>query len=89
MKNWTIGKRVAIGFTIMLAIPLVLGLFVRARVQAVQDKSKHVIKNGIPSLELLGGVLARLNENEPVRDVASQSRNAQDQKRLHDRKKPV
>jgi methyl-accepting chemotaxis protein len=66
MKNWTIGKRITLGFIIMLAIPVLLGLFARTRVQAIQRESEVVVKSDIPSLEMLGGVLARLKENDTL-----------------------
>ena len=66
MKALTIGKRISGGFAVMLAIPLLLGAFAWTRIQALQHQSTNVTQNNIPSLELLGEVQVRAQENDTL-----------------------
>jgi methyl-accepting chemotaxis protein len=66
MKNWTIGKRITVGFIIMLAIPLVLGLFARFSMQSIQHEALGVVRNNVPSIELLGETQKRVLKNDTL-----------------------
>jgi methyl-accepting chemotaxis protein len=56
MKTWTIGKRITVGFAVVLLIMFALGLLTFARLRVVQTHSNAITQATIPSLNLLGEI---------------------------------
>ena len=53
MKTWTIGKRIALGFTAVLLIMLALTIFIRTRITVIHSGTVAVAASNIPGLEHL------------------------------------
>jgi methyl-accepting chemotaxis protein len=53
MKNWTIGKRIVFGYSVVLLIMLILGVYTINRISAVEKSIGHVAKDSLPSLDYL------------------------------------
>jgi methyl-accepting chemotaxis protein len=53
MKTWTIGKRIALGFTAVLLIMLALSVFIRTRISVIHSGTVAVANNNLPGLERL------------------------------------
>jgi methyl-accepting chemotaxis protein len=56
MKNWTIGSRIILGFTVIVLLSLVLGAFSLLRFAGMRVALEDVADNTVPSLVLLGQV---------------------------------
>ncbi|MDR3460631.1 MAG: methyl-accepting chemotaxis protein [Verrucomicrobiae bacterium] len=53
MQNWTIGKRITVGFALVLAIMCVLGIATYSRLKIVQNEVTTITSDNIPSLAQL------------------------------------
>jgi methyl-accepting chemotaxis protein len=53
MKNWTIGKRITVGFGSVIVITLVLGAFAYAGLVTIRDHSDRIAKQSLPEVELV------------------------------------
>jgi methyl-accepting chemotaxis protein len=53
MKNWTIGKRITIGFASVIIIAMTLGAFAYIRLIAIQSQSDRITKQSLPTIELV------------------------------------
>jgi len=62
MKNWTIGKRIFVGFATVLLILAALGIFARLRLSAIRQDAKD-ISGDIPSLEAVAGLREGVKDN--------------------------
>jgi methyl-accepting chemotaxis protein len=56
MKNWTIGKRLLLGFTMMVALILSLGLLTSLEVVSIKTNLDHVNNENLPALKLAGDI---------------------------------
>ena len=56
MKNWTIGSRIILGFTVIVLLSLVLGGFSLVRFAGMRVALEDVADNTVPSLVLLGQI---------------------------------
>jgi len=56
MKNWTIGSRIILGFTVIVLLSLVLGGFSLVRFAGMRVALEDVADNTVPSLVLLGEI---------------------------------
>jgi methyl-accepting chemotaxis protein len=54
MKNFTIGKRITLGFASVILIALALGAFAYTRLIAIHSHSDQIAKTSIPTIELVG-----------------------------------
>ena len=62
MKNWTIGSRIILGFTVIVLLSLVLGGFSLVRFAGMRVALEDVADNTVPSLVLLGEVGAKARD---------------------------
>jgi len=62
MKNWTIGSRIILGFTVIVLLSLVLGGFSLVRFAGMRVALEDVADNTVPSLVLLGEIGARARD---------------------------
>jgi len=53
MKNWTIGKRIALGFAGVIIIALALGAFAYAWLLAIKGHTDQITKQSFPTIELV------------------------------------
>ena len=60
MRNLTIGKRITLGFVVLLCIALVLGVYLRTRLAVVQNEMVGVATNNIPAVALLSDIQATM-----------------------------
>lgn len=51
MTNWTIGKRIILGFTSIIVISLILGLFAYTRILAINQSSNIIADQAVPIYE--------------------------------------
>ena len=50
MKNWTIAKRISIGFASVILITVALGMFSLSRLMNIRDHSNHISQQSLPGL---------------------------------------
>ena len=60
MKNWTIGKRITVAFSVLTAILVVLAVFAKVRLSSVESKAASVQAINIPAL----GELTTVRQSE-------------------------
>jgi methyl-accepting chemotaxis protein len=58
MKNWKIGIRIAFGFAAVIAIAMALGGFAYNRVSVIAARAVDISDNSLPSVYLMGKVMA-------------------------------
>jgi methyl-accepting chemotaxis protein len=63
MKNWTIGKRLVVGFTAVLAITLGLGIFASVKLRSIKRLSDAITSDALPGVVHLGVVASNVREN--------------------------
>jgi hypothetical protein len=56
MKNWTIAKRLIVGFGLATTITAGLGAFAGTRLYAVDTWSKRITQDALPGVALIGGI---------------------------------
>jgi len=56
MKNWTIAKRLIVGFGLVTAITAGLGAFASSRLQAIDTWSKRITEDALPGLSAFGSI---------------------------------
>jgi methyl-accepting chemotaxis protein len=56
MKNWTIGKRITIGFTILTILSLILGITSYVSMQNIKDRTDVLVDDDVPGALILGQV---------------------------------
>jgi methyl-accepting chemotaxis protein len=83
MKNWTIGKRITLGFAAVLTILLALSLFTYTRLIAIGHEADDVASN-LPALEACGEMMEITMANRALVLKHIFSSDAQDMTRLED-----
>jgi methyl-accepting chemotaxis protein len=63
MKNWTIRRRIAFGFAVVLLITAAFGLSAYLNIHRSNGATRVVVENSIPSILLLGEVEGLVKEN--------------------------
>ncbi len=63
MKDWKIGTRIAAGFTAVLLVSLLFGMFTMHQAQQVEKKSEMLATNYFPSVLALTRIQSRLQES--------------------------
>ncbi|HWI19472.1 MAG TPA: MCP four helix bundle domain-containing protein, partial [Vicinamibacterales bacterium] len=63
MRIWTIGKRLMLGFGIVVAIVTLLGAYSAMELRVIQAASDRVVKDSLPGTALSGQILARVKSN--------------------------
>jgi methyl-accepting chemotaxis protein len=53
MKTWTIGRRITVGFTAVIAVTLALGGFALSRLITIRGHSEQIARQSIPAIELV------------------------------------
>ncbi len=53
MSNWTIGKRITVGFASVIFVALALGAFAYTQLVTIKDHSDEVTKRSLPTIELV------------------------------------
>jgi len=60
MKNWTIKKRIAAGFAVILALSLIMGILAWNSMRAICTHAEVVADNNVPGLALGGSIMQNL-----------------------------
>jgi len=88
MKNWTIGRRITTGFTIVLLITAALGAFSLIRALGLKQNIFDLGENTVPSLELVSEIRAEVQNRmiaiQQLNDTLTPERRAELTKRLGD-----
>jgi hypothetical protein len=63
MSNWTIGKRLVVGFGAVLAITLALGAFAYVRVTQIAASSNVILTDSLPGVYNIGQIQAGAKDN--------------------------
>src|ERR1700760_3412384 len=53
MKNWTIGKKITVGFAALNIIAMTFGLFAYFRLSAISVRSDQINKQTLPTLQMV------------------------------------
>ncbi|SDU22528.1 methyl-accepting chemotaxis protein [Verrucomicrobium sp. GAS474] len=62
MENWTIRKRVLFGFSLLLALALLIGVFGINRISGVHDDVERIAEDWTPSVEALVDIQTAVND---------------------------
>jgi len=63
MNNYTIGKRITLGFAVLLAITVALGIFARLRTDTIHTHFNQVANVAVPTIKALSVIHASIQEN--------------------------
>lgn len=63
MSNWTIGRRITLGFAIVVAIIGIVGVVTYSRLNRIDRSSAVVFDNSMPSIVVLGKIESLVKEN--------------------------
>src|ERR1700720_4058437 len=63
MKNWTIGKRLTLGFAGVVLITLCVSIYAFTRLEAIQNQAAALANDSLPGAVLMGQIAA-LSERE-------------------------
>src|SRR6202040_2520114 len=63
MKNWTIGKRLTLGFSGVVLITLCVSIYAFTRLEAIQSQAVVLANDSLPGAVLMGQIAA-LSERE-------------------------
>ncbi|MGE3492559.1 MAG: methyl-accepting chemotaxis protein [Vicinamibacterales bacterium] len=63
MRNWTIGKRLMLGFAAVVAIVSALGVYSVVQLRVVDAASTRIVVDSLPGTALSGQVLAHVKNN--------------------------
>jgi hypothetical protein len=63
MKHWTIGKRIVVGYVVVLAITVTLGLLAWQRLTTIQTQANSLLNDSMPGVIALGQIDALRREN--------------------------
>jgi len=67
MKNWTIGKRIILGYTVVLLTTLAIGVFAYTRLNVIKENSDSLTQDSLPGIVQLTEIQANgLNSNTLV-----------------------
>src|SRR5450756_1533343 len=79
MKNWTIKKRIASGFTAIVGITLVLGLFAWGRLSTIRQGTAEIATDALPGLSIITKIqsLAQQNYSATLRIVLAENAEAE------------
>ena len=74
MHNWTIGKRITIGFALLITISGLVGIFACLKLSQVSAKMDDLTTNWLPSLVELGGAEqeARITARNLLEDIVTE-----------------
>ena len=56
MQNMTIGKRLALGFGVVIAIVAILGAFTFVELRSIQTASDRIVVHALPATALSGSI---------------------------------
>jgi len=66
VSQWTIGKRLAVGFGVLVAITLALGTFSYVRLISIQGGMRETTEHALPSVQLIGRIDAKIRDQQPI-----------------------
>jgi methyl-accepting chemotaxis protein len=66
MQNWTIGKRLVVGFSTVLAITFVLGVFSYVQMVTIRRNALAITGDSLPGVTTMGQVAAALKEGKAL-----------------------
>jgi methyl-accepting chemotaxis protein len=86
VKNWTIGRRLVTGFSLVLAITIALGGFAATRIITIRDRVRSITDDALPGIVSIDAVMltAAANEANVLHHIASD-----DDKRMADAEKEI
>src|SRR5579862_2770991 len=64
MKNWTIAKRLIVGFGIVVTIALMLGVFAIFRLSSINTAAVDIKQDSVPGVVLFDEIAAGVRDNE-------------------------
>ncbi len=84
MKHWTVGKRIAVGFTLIIVIAIALGGFAYNQLTAISKHSQHIATKTTPVSQICSELKANLTD--VLRQIYAHigSENAQDKAKIED-----
>jgi len=62
MKNWKIGTRIAAGFTAVILIALVLGIFAYGQIGRIDRDARDIASNSLPGVYTVGQVQSNMQQ---------------------------
>jgi methyl-accepting chemotaxis protein len=66
MSNWTIGKRLIVGFSCVLLVALCLGGFAFTRLASIDTQSEKITQDSLPGLILLGDIRSDIKDERSL-----------------------
>ncbi|MGE3491937.1 MAG: methyl-accepting chemotaxis protein, partial [Vicinamibacterales bacterium] len=63
MRNWTIGKRLVLGFGAVVSIVTILGAYSASQLRVIKVASDRVVLDSLPGTALSGRILAHVKNN--------------------------
>ena len=63
MKNWTIGKRLTLGFAGVVLITVCVSIYVSTRLEAIQSQGAALANDSLPGAQQISETLAQLTES--------------------------
>jgi methyl-accepting chemotaxis protein len=75
MKNWTIARRIILGFTAVILTALALGTFAYTRLVTIKHGTTEIARQAVPGLLAISGIesLARQNYSATLKYTAAKS----------------
>ena len=66
MKKMTIGKKITLGFAVMLMILVAVSIFAYTRIRVIHNSFTLLSEENVPTLELMGDLNARTREDQGI-----------------------
>src|SRR5512142_2149295 len=66
MKNWTVGKRIVVGYTAVLLATLAIGAFALTRLVVIKGHSDSLTSDDLPGVVILSKIQAIALENKAL-----------------------
>src|SRR4051812_44784309 len=64
MKNWTIGKRITLGFAALLVVMAAVGTIAIVENRATAEKADDIVQHSLPGLASSGQLVSHVKENQ-------------------------
>jgi methyl-accepting chemotaxis protein len=66
VSNWTIGKRITVGFTSVIAVAICLGTFAFTRLIVIQGDIEKIVGDALPGVQSIGNMATLLERNRAL-----------------------
>jgi methyl-accepting chemotaxis protein len=63
MNNWTVGKRISVGFAVVIGITAILGVFSYNRLVGIQEDAKAIVTDALPGVYNISQIESKVKEN--------------------------